>query len=121
MNDRPVLIDEQDGPCPYCTAWAARKTDAASRVRRCDECGQDIPVYPCMGGNGIEAVAAHHYHLRNFHGGPPGRVAIRQELCLECYVAHRAKHFPDGPSAEQMLQDHEERRTRDLAQGASCA
>jgi hypothetical protein len=113
MSERPVLIDEQDGPCPYCQEWTAKKTAADGRTRRCDECGKDIPHYPCMSGNGIEGVQPHHYHLRPINGGLSGRVAVRQELCLECYVAHRAKHFPSGPTTEKMLADHEGRRLRD--------
>lgn len=122
MNDRPVLIDEGDGPCPYCAEWASRKFAADGRTRHCDGCGGDIPVYPCMGGAGMQAVVPHHYHLRPIHGGPPGRVGVFQELCLECYVAHREKHFPPAetgvygthhPTKEEMVRNHTERRLRD--------
>lgn len=121
MSDRPVLIDEQDGPCPYCAEWTANKYAEDGRTRRCDDCGNPIPVYPCMGGNGLEGTEAHHYHLRPINGGPAGRVAIKQELCLLCYVAHRIKHFPNGPTAHQMLTDHELRRLRDEGRGAVSA
>jgi hypothetical protein len=117
--ERPILIDEQDGPCPYCRDWAKKKD---GRIHHCDECGKEIPLYPGNFGNGIEAVMPHHYHLRPIHGGPAGRVGVRQELCLECYVAHREKYFPPDqvdsmgqypPTAVVMLAGHEERRLRD--------
>lgn len=127
MSERPILIDEQDGPCPYCQEWARKKYGADGRTRHCDGCGKQIPVYPCHGGNGLEAVQPHHYHLRPIQGGPAGRVAVRQELCLECYVAHREKYFPPEkpdfmgqypPSAAQMMADHTERRLRDERRGS---
>lgn len=114
---RPVLIDERDGPCPYCLDWARAKFGSnGSRAHHCDECGAAIPNYAGMSGNGFESVVPHHYHLRTIHGGPYGRVGICQELCLECYVLHREKCFPpteqgyygqNHPSAEDMIARHE--------------
>lgn len=110
-NDRPILVDEADGACVYCTEWAARKYGPGG-ARCCDQCGDEIPVYGNMQGNGFEGPHPHHYHLRPIHGGPTGRQGILMELCLECYIEHRQKYWPPTetgvygkphPTREEML------------------
>lgn len=95
---RPVLIDEADGPCPFCEEWANEKFAVGDGKQRCcDQCRQPIPNYPGCNGAGVIAVLPHHFHLRGI--GPaslPGRVAIFQELCKECAIAMRIKIYPPG-------------------------
>jgi hypothetical protein len=99
---RPLLIDEQDGPCDLCASWAANKMgvdpDTGATYRRCDGCGGRIPVLPQMQGLGYASVTPHHYHLRGL--GPsriPGRAGVFTELCPTCYAAHRHQVYPDEP------------------------
>ena len=94
--ERPILIDFQDGPCPHCQEWQEKKfvRDGNRNAHACDECGQAIPILRGMGGLGFQAVIPHHLHIRPVNGGPVGREGVFQELCPECYIAHRTKHFP---------------------------
>ena len=97
---RPIKIDPADGPCPYCEQWAIQKERVIDgvKVRCCDDCGNPIPVYPNMGGNGYDAQTTHHYHLGQITSqAPPTWLHIPRELCLECYRVDYQKAFPGHP------------------------
>lgn len=129
MTERPILIDQNDGPCDICETWSKNKLsppDSSGKShRKCDECAKIIPIMDGMWGNGIQSTMPHHFHLKAVNGWAPGREGIFQELCLECYIAHRQKYWPptqkdkhgnNHPDAETMLRKFhgekiDERRT----------
>jgi hypothetical protein len=98
MANRPVLIDEQDGPCEICREWASHKTTLGKdgkAIYHCDSCGEPIPVLGLMGGRGFDSVRPHHLHLRGIGpSGIPGRAGVHRELCPRCYREDRAEAYP---------------------------
>jgi hypothetical protein len=105
---RIPLIDENDGPCEICAAWAKAKYIQDENGRTigytCDECGNMIPNIGLMRGRGFSGNRPHHFHLAyvgaNAGGGAIGRHVILQELCPSCYRKHRQEVYPTETAAE---------------------
>lgn len=96
MAERPILIDPVDGPCEFCSEWDKRlqKAQANGKGHTCAECGDRIPKYRSMRGNGFVPPRPHHFHLVAVMGAP-GREPIYPELCLACYQKSFAAAYPD--------------------------
>jgi hypothetical protein len=84
-SDRPILIDDRDGPCEIC----AKHKDGI-----CDKCKKKIPEYENMAGNGYQSVTPTHFHITSLEG-ITGRRSKHAELCVTCYQKHRAEIYPN--------------------------
>jgi len=82
-----TLIDLSEGPCGIC----------ASHVRgHCNDCGEEIPAYENMGGNGYRSPMPTHKHLTQL-GSQAAKECAYGELCLECYRKAWASAYPEIP------------------------
>ena len=92
---RPIKIDLSDGPCPHCEDWAKwkRRDDG---TRACDECGNQIPVLPGMGGAGYESQLPHHWHMDSLDSRSIW-MPVMMELCPDCYRKNWSMRYPSVP------------------------
>ena len=89
---RPILVDESDGPCEYCAAMTAS-------AGKCCRCKCKLICYENMNGSGFQPPSAHHFHIE-LVVGVVGRRSVFEELCFDCYsISFREKYGidPDGP------------------------
>ena len=96
--ERPLIIDENDGPCEICAA----KTNGV-----CGLCGRDKDLM-CgvhsdntknVESGGFQSPRPSHYHLTPIDG-INGRRAYWAELCYKCYQAEYKAVYGKDPFAQ---------------------